>query len=291
MNDPDLQRWLLADDGIATRLRRLRGTTPGNAFAAAAGMRASKLSKLELAQQTPTGDDIRAIVAAADQPTEVADELVAKLATAPAVKAQARINRFGQVATQKRINQLLHGASRVRLFDNTYLPRLTQTLEYATTVLEAAARARGIRSEAQEAAALVSTFAMFTAVTERSYQMVIAEPVLRWKILPPTAMKEQLEWLLKVAQQPNVDLRIILLDQPAPVLPPTSFGLFDDRGFTDTLDGSDELTGSRLKGHIALMDDLAAAALQGEEALTVIRSALTEARSVAAVHFRAGPHA
>lgn len=291
MNDPDLQRWLLEPDGIATRLRNLRGTTPGNAFAATAGIRPSKLSKLELAQQTPTADDIRAIVTAAGQPTSLADELITKLATAPTVKASARANRFGQVATQKRLNRLLTEATSVRLYDDTYLPRLTQTHDYATAVLEAAAHARGIRSEAKQAANLVSTFAMFTALEDRRYQMVITEPVLRWQILPPPAMKEQLERVLTIAEQPNVDLRIIPLDRPAPVLPPTSFGLFDNRGFTDTLDGSDELTGNRLKGHTALMDSLAAAAVGGAEALALVRAAIACVQGVAPVRFQAGPHA
>jgi transcriptional regulator with XRE-family HTH domain len=290
MNDPDLQRWLLAPDGIATRLRTLRGTTLGKTFAATAGMAASRLSKLELAQQTPTAADIRAIVTAAGQPTELADELIAKLGTAPAVKTSARVNRFGQVATQKRLTQLLAQAATVRLFDNTYMPRLAQTLEYATAVLEAAAQTRGIRSEAKEAAA-VYTSAAYLHVDHHNYQFVITEPVLRWQILPPAQMKAQLEWLLLAAARPNVDLRIITLDRPTVVLPPASFGLVDDRGFTDTLDGADELTGARLAGHVALMDELAAAAVRGPEALALVRSALAGMQNVAPVRFDAGPHA
>lgn len=291
MNDPDLQRWLLAPDGIATRLRTLRGTTPGNQFAAAAGMRPSKLSKLELAQQTPTADDIHAIVAAAGQPTELADELVTQLATAPTVKTAARVNRFGQAATQKRVNQLIADATSVRLFDCTYLPRLTQTPEYATAVLEAASRARGIRSEAPEASGLIHRSGAVTATGDRQIQMVVTEPVLHWQILPPASMRAQLERLLTVAGQPNVDLRIIALDRPAPVLPPISFGLFDGRGFADTLDATDELTGTRLAGHVALMDELAAAAARGHAALTLIRAAIARTHTVPAVQFQVGPHA
>jgi transcriptional regulator with XRE-family HTH domain len=291
MNNPELTAWLLAPDGIARRLREMRSAAGrGNEIAAAAGMPASKLSKLELGQQAPTDNDIRAIVAAAGQPTEAADELVKKLAEAPAVQAQARINRFGQAATQRRLNQILAGATSVRLFDCTYLPRPVQTLDYATEVLKATAQARGIRSE-PEAAALLYTAAGYLLQKQCSFQMVVTEPVLRWQILQPAAMKAQLERLLELGAMSNVDLRVIALGRPTVVLPQTSFGLVDDRGYADTLEGADELTGGRLVGHQRRMDELAKTALNWHDSAELIRSVLAQTNTSAiAVRFNSGAH-
>lgn len=290
MNDPDLQRWLLADDGIATRLRALRGTTPGNTFAAAAGMRPSKLSKLELAQQTPTDNDIRAIVAAADQPTQIADELIAKLATAPTVKASARINRFGQTAAQRRLNQLLTETSRIRLYESTHLPRPLQTLDYATAALAQAARIAGTSTDPTAATVLTEAGKLLNDHTRR-FDIIIAEPVLYWQVLPALQMRHQLTRLIDAMALPNVDLRILPFSRAGVIPPATGFALTDSGGHTDTLEGATNLAGSRLKGHTAVMDDLVAAAVHGQEALTLIRAAVARTQSAAPVRFKAGADA
>jgi hypothetical protein len=289
MNNADLQQWLLAPDGIATRLRALRGDTTGKAFAATAGMLPTKLSKLENGQQTPTADDVRAIVATAKQPTHVADELIAKLAEMPAVKVAARANRFGQTATQRRLNQMLTAATMVRLFESTYLPRPMQTIDYATTVLAAAARTRGIKDESRQAARILVSSESLLKDPDRQFHFIVAEPVLRWQVLPPAGMRAQLEHLLRLAELPNVDLQVLALGRPTPVLPPAGFGLLGSAGFTNTLDGADEIADDRLVGHQRLMDDLAAAALPAAASITVIRTCLEQAiKSAVAPQFSNG---
>ncbi len=289
MNNPDLQKWLLAPDGIATRLRTLRGATTGKAFAEAAGMRATKLSKLELGQQEPTADDIRAIVAAAEQSSQVADELVAKLSEMPTVKISARVNRFGQVATQKRLNQLLAQSTMVQMFEAAYLPRPMQTVDYATTVLQAAARARGIKSEAEQAAVVLTTGQELLLQRRRRFEIVVAEPVLRWQVLPPAAMRLQLALLLDYATLPNVDLRILAMGRQNIVPPPTGFGLLEETGYIDSLEGAEELTGDRLGGHRDLMEDLMSKAVSGSEAIALIRAAVNRMQSaITSVNFDDG---
>ncbi|BAL87256.1 hypothetical protein AMIS_20360 [Actinoplanes missouriensis 431] len=274
MNNPDLQQWLLAPDGIATRLRALRGNTRGTVIAEAAGMRTSKLSKLELAQQEPTADDIRAIVAAAGQPKRVADELVAKLAEKPQVRSSARVSRFGQAASQQRLNALLAKSSHVRLFDATYLPRPMQIPEYAAAVLEAAGRLRGITDSPTQAAAALAASSQYLYEPSRTFEIVIAEPALQWAVLPVAGMRIQLERVLDLARLPNVDLRVLPLRQPGIVPPPYGFGLVDGAGYTDGLEGLDDLADVRLAGHIEAMGRLAEASAAGKEASNLIREAL-----------------
>jgi transcriptional regulator with XRE-family HTH domain len=273
MNNPDLQKWLLAPDGIATRLRALRGNATGKDFAAAAGMRASKLSKLELAQQEPTADDIRAIVNAAGEPAKVADDLIAKLGQMPTVRASARVNRFGQVATQKRLNQLLANASTVRLFEATYMPRPLQTVDYATAVLAAAARAQGVKDESSEAAPVLASSSQYLHQSRR-FEIVIAEPVLRWQGLPAEVMRAQLKHLIQAMTLPGLDLRVLPLDTPLTVIPPASFGIVDTVGYADTLEGAQELTEERLVGHAALMDELLTGAAEVDQAREFIDAAI-----------------
>ena len=289
MNNPDLQRWLLAPDGIATRLRALRGTATGKVFAEAAGMRATKLSKLELAQQEPTADDIRAIVQAAGAPQQLADELVAKLADMPTVRVSARINRFGQAATQKRLNQILAAGGRIQFAEVTYLPRPLQTLAYAKTVLAATAAMQGVKSEAEQAATVLVSAGRYLHDPDRTFNIVIPEPVLHWAVLPPRAMREQLEQLLDAAVLPNVSLGILPAGQPAVVLPPAGFTLIDGKGYADSLEGSSELVDHRLAGHERLMDTLTQAAVHGDAATALIEAAI-RSHSSPSVRFNAGIH-
>lgn len=290
MNNPDLQKWLLAPDGIATRLRALRGTTTGNTFATTAGMRASKLSKLELAQQTPTAADIHAIVTAAGQPAAVADELVTKLAEMPTAAAEARINRLGQAAAQKRLNQTLAGADRLQTLELTHLPRPLQTAEYASVVLKAAAAAAGTKPEPDAARILVEAGTLIRD-PRRVLQAVIWEPLLHWQPLPAADMRTQLQALLDAAALPNVDLRILPLHHTGSVLPSAGFTLAADGGYTDTLEGATILSGKRLAGHAALMADLWEAAVAGPSAEGLIRAAIARTRNVQPVQFTANPHA
>lgn len=273
MNNPDLQKWLLAPDGIATRLRTLRGATTGKAFAEAAGMRATKLSKLELAQQEPTADDIRAIVAAAGQPSTVADELVAKLAKMPQVRTTARISRFGPVAAQQRLNRVLRSSDRVRLFEATYLPRPMQTLEYAKTVLTAATRARGLSGQVEAAAETLVMSSRFLHEPNRKFEILLVEPVLRWPVLPSKAMRDQLEQVLQLSKLPTVDLRVLPLDEPTVALPAYGFGIVDGAGYFDTLEGAYELTEERLAGHDRWMASLWKASVDGFAATDLIKAA------------------
>lgn len=285
MNNPDLQKWLLAPDGIATRLRALRGTTTGKTFADLAGMRASKLSKLELGQQTPTAADIHAIVAAAGQPTTIAAELEAKLAEMPTVQLEARINRFGQTAAQQRLNQLLANTGTLRLCETVHLPRPLQTLDYATLALTSAATSQGVKPEAKAAAAIVDS-AAYLDDRSRQFQIVIAEPLLRWQVLPADLMRAQLQRILDVMQLPNVDLRILPLDQPLTVLPTAGFALTDTGGYTDTLEGATTFTDARLQGHTTLMDQLMSAAAASRTAAAIVASAIARTRQPAPVRFQ-----
>lgn len=272
MQNPDLQKWLLAPDGIATQLRALRGATIGKEFAAAAGMRPGKLSKLELAQQLPTEEDIRSITAAANAPADLTDTLIAKLADRPGIEASARQNRFGQVATQKRLTRLAQNSRTVRMYEPIHMPRPVQTLSYATAVLAGQARLNGARDESTDAASvLTGAWQVYAAAR---ITLLLTEQVLYLQPVDDRALRTQLLQLLDRASANNVDLLILPEGVQPALLPPAGFALLDNVGYTDTLDGATELAGERLAGYAAAFTALADAAESGEQATRMVEAAV-----------------
>jgi transcriptional regulator with XRE-family HTH domain len=275
VKDPHLQEWLLATDGIATQLRSLRGARTGRDFAELAGMRPAKLSKLELGQQMPTEEDIRRIVAVSGEPSLVADELVERLNQLPAVRSEGeRMLRFGQVASQRRLNDRLRNAQRVQIFEATYMPRPVQDPDYARLMLSALGRPPASDAEVDLAQSVLTESAQYLFDPRREFEIVIAEPVLRWQTVTAGTMRAQLERLLAAIKAPAVTVRVLPLDTPLDVHPSSSFVLYDGEGFLDSLDEGPELTGSSLDRHQALMAGLFKASLGATRTREVVRTAL-----------------
>jgi transcriptional regulator with XRE-family HTH domain len=275
LNDPDLQQWLLAPTGISTRLRELRGSSTGRDFAGLAGMRPAKLSKLELAQQMPTEDDIRQIVAAASQPATLADELIAQLRQRAAVESSGkRRARFGQVANQKRLNDRIEQAKSVRLFETTYVPRVVQDAAYATHALTADADLNGSDDEPATAADELIQSTKLLHDPDRKFLLVLAEPILYWQPVEPALLRRQLERLLSVSSLRHVSVRILPMDVPLTVFPPSSFALYDGEGWLDSLNPGPAIPDMRLAGHVELMADLERNAASVTESKSMIRAAV-----------------
>lgn len=274
MKDPHLQEWLLGADGIATQLRLLRGEQTGRDFAEAAGMRPAKLSKLELAQQIPTESDIRHVVAAAGQPQALADALVARLRQMPTVRTEGeRRLRFGQVAVQRRLNDRLRNAHRIQIFSATHIPRPLQTPSYAAAALRQLDGLQGSVDAAQASAELLSS-SQFLYDPSRRFEIVVAEPALRWQVLPPPELRVNLERVLQAAAMPNVQMTILPLDAQLSDFPPSDFSIYDDACYLDGIDEGVELKGAALAGHVSAMGRLRSEGLSGSRAADIIQAAI-----------------
>jgi transcriptional regulator with XRE-family HTH domain len=275
VKDLYLQEWLLAPDGIATRLRKLRDARTGRDFAQAAGMRAAKLSKLELAQQVPTEDDIRRIVDAAGAEPSVAEQLIAALRQMPAVRTGAqRLLRFGQVAGQRRMNERLVAARRVRIFESLYVPRPLQERDYAVAALSQANVVLADASEPRLAAEVLNASMQALYEPGKEIEVVLAESVLRWQAVDEAVMHAQLERILKAISLPALTLRILPLDRPLSVHPSPSFVLYDDAGFLDSLEEGAEMSGASLHHHVNLMHRLQNASVGVTATKAAVRGAM-----------------
>ncbi|MFI5938101.1 Scr1 family TA system antitoxin-like transcriptional regulator [Actinoplanes sp. NPDC051494] len=273
MNDPDLQKWLLADDGLATRLRRLRGERTGRDVAAAADMRPAKLSKLELAQQTPTADDIRQITAALGADAGTTAELLALLEQMPSVRSTAeKRNLFGQAALQRRYNELFATASLMRSFDLTYVPRVLQTYDYARVVLADQARMQNLADESAAAASVVVQAGQVLRETPGQVRLLVAEPALRWQVAPAAAMRAQLAQL-EAANDLGLQLRVLPLNRPLAVFPQNSFTLYDYLGYIESFAGYEKVTGERWARYNAVMDLLWDSAVDESQSRDLIAAA------------------
>jgi hypothetical protein len=90
------------------------------------------------AEETPTEEDIRAVVMAAGVGLGVEQELLALLGDAERhTSSFARALRQGQAAHQHTYNDLVEQADVVRMIERSFVPSVMQTRDYATAVLTA----------------------------------------------------------------------------------------------------------------------------------------------------------
>ena len=131
-----------AREALGTHLRALRREAGlnGKELATRLAWMASKVSKLELGQQTPTAADLSAWAEAVGRP-EAAQALAGELATLESFYREYRQRlRSGMSARQRESLDLETKAQRFRVFNTHYVPGVLQTPGYAAPC---SARARG----------------------------------------------------------------------------------------------------------------------------------------------------
>ncbi len=273
VNNPSIQDWLLGVDGIATRLRQLRGQRTGREVAQLSGLRPAKLSKLELGQQIPTPADIRAITAATGAGAGVTEQLVAKLAEMPSVQtAAARRSLFGQLATQQRLAEMAQAASTICVFDMVRIPRLLQTLDYASAHLADQARQVGVDPELPAAAEAVMAASQVLTRQDCRVEVLIAEPAMRWPVGGPAVMRKQLDWLSSLISSGNGRIGVLPLDAPLSAYPAHSFELFDEVGCLPVLHGLVTLSSDQTRRYRSAYEMLWEGAVEGRKARKLVQT-------------------
>ncbi len=221
-----------AREALGAHLRQLRRETGlnGRDFAARLGWAASKVSKLELGQQTPTTADLTSWAAAADradESTNLADELAA-LETF--YTEWRRRLRSGMRFRQQEALGIEDRGARFRAFNTHYVPGLFQTAEYARHLLGKNARQHGAPNDIDDAVAVRMQRQEVLYRPGKEFHFVLAESVL-WSqaAAPRDVIAGQLDRLIAAtALGPAVQLGVIPFTAQWPVFLDHGFWIIDD---------------------------------------------------------------
>ena len=274
---------------LGQELRRLREQTglSGNQFAKRIGWHQTRVSKLELGQQFPTEDDIRAWSAAAGD-TAATERLLA-LRDAAQMAYRTFRQQFrdagGVAGRQADIGAMEAMSAVIAEFQPAVIPGRLQTYGYAHDVLRLASgpRSWGETDDDIERAARTRVELQQKILYDNAkrIRVVVHEAALRIRYGPGETMAAQLDRLLSLAGLPSLELGVIPFDAVAPVLGLSGFIVYDDHlVIVETLTGeqqlSDQAEVSRYAGWFGLLCE---AAVTGDDARALITSAASALRT------------
>jgi len=270
--------------GLALRGLRLDAGLTGQQLAGRAGLSQSTVSRIELGQAMPSMADIGAWGQAARASAGQLAEIRA-LAEAAAVETISwrRAARRGLPSLQRDVRDLEATAATLLNFQPVIIPGLLQTAEYARQVVLSGYPGGHPDIGAAVAARMERQSILYDDA--KSFEFVIAEAALRWRIGPPLVMLAQLDRIASLSTLPNVGIGIIPQAAQADAWHIHGFAILDDRAegaatvrvetLTTGLSISEPEDVERYRQAFALLRE---AAVTGDQARRLIRDVLTGLR-------------
>ncbi len=220
-----------AREALGLRLRELRRNArlSGKQLAELLQWAPSKVSKLQLGQQTPTEEDVRAWVAATRGGDQLED-LLASLRTLETHYAEWRRQlRSGVARRQRELLDLASTTTVSRCFEPVVVPGLLQTAAYAQHRFERGAALHDAPADVEAAVAARMRRQELLYQPGRQFHFVITEAVLRYHLYPAEVLAGQLDRLLALISMPNLRLGIVPFQTDYPVTPLHGFWIYDDK--------------------------------------------------------------
>lgn len=212
---------------LGAALRRLRADAgmSGEQIAARVGVSQSRVSRIELGQQSvaPAIVELWAKVAGA---TGADLASLVELAETAATQAVAWGKR-GLASIQHDSQNLEASAATIRNFHPILVPGLLQVPEYARIIF--AAGNPPDRADIPAAVAARMDRQVILYDQSKHIEFVVTEAALRWRIGPVSLMRAQLDRIHAVAALDNVVIGIIRQDTETSVWHEHAFNIFDDR--------------------------------------------------------------
>jgi transcriptional regulator with XRE-family HTH domain len=222
-----LEEWLTQPEGLATGLKTLRrqaGLT-GKQLATDTGWDQSKISRIEHGDRIPPIADIQAWARACGASEDETAALLARRTAALSWQVAFQARKGSDV--QNNHNRLADQSTLIRYFDNTYIPGILQVPGYARAVLTAHRKRLGLpMNDLDEAVAARMERARMVHEPTRRFEVILAEPVLRWLLCPPEIMRAQLHSLHGVIGLEWVRFGIIPMGAPIEYAPESSVQIY-----------------------------------------------------------------
>ncbi|MEV2277051.1 DUF5753 domain-containing protein [Nocardiopsis sp. NPDC049922] len=171
---------------------------------------------------------------------------------------------------------LYERTQRFRKYMPDIIPGFFQTPAYANSLLATITEFRGIPNEVEPAAEARVRRSRIIHQKDRTFEIVLEESVLRYRMGNNETMAEQFEHLLTMSSLPHVSLGVIPSSAPRSMWPVEGFSIYDD-----TLVQSELLAAeinieapAEIATYIKAFDRLQELAVHGDEARAVITSAI-----------------
>lgn len=207
-----LEEWL-ATQGIGPRLRaaRVQAGLSGQTLAAATGFQQSKISRIESGKQRPSEDDVATWARACGLTGADLDDLQRVREESRVVNTTFRQRMGGgQQRTQRTYTDLVRGSALVRHYETVFIPGPLQIPAYARRVFTEMISLHGLDIDDVDAAVTERLQrAQLLYGTSPRWEILLAEPVLRWLLCPPAVMRLQLDRLQTVIGLQHVRFGII----------------------------------------------------------------------------------
>ncbi|WP_433890093.1 helix-turn-helix domain-containing protein [Streptomyces sp. CA-111067] len=219
---------------LGARLRELRLSSPdgrltGQQLAQRLGWQGSKVSKLENGRQTATPEDLRAWAEATGRP-EASAELAARLAGFEShIRSWRRALANGFKPMHEDLSAEIERTVEIRMWEESVVPGLMQTPEYARHVIRRYAELLGGASDIEEAVRARAQRQEWLYQPGRKLHVLMWEAALRSLICPPSVLAAQLDRLTGLIGLDTVDLGVIPFTAPVKIVPANGFWVLDDR--------------------------------------------------------------
>jgi transcriptional regulator with XRE-family HTH domain len=219
-----------ARSALGKRLRELRVSAglSGKQLAESLSWAGSKVSKIENGKQTPTENDIRAWTGA----TQNEEQTTSLLATLHNLELQhaewQRVLKAGMSSHQLTLSQMDEKTRFYRSFENTVVPGLLQTPEYARSLFTQVVAVHKIPNDIDDAVRVRMQRQEMLYRLDKRFHFVLTEAALRYRLVSPDVMLGQLDRLLNISTMRNVKLGIIGFDTQYVTDPRHGFMVLDD---------------------------------------------------------------
>jgi transcriptional regulator with XRE-family HTH domain len=237
-----------AREALGARLRETRkdaGLT-GRALANACSWHFTKVSKLEHGTQAPSEDDLRAWCRACNADDQIPDLIATGRAIESMYVEWQRQLRVGLKQSQVTSVPLYERTKLFRGYENTVIPGLFHTAEYAAAIFAFWAGFLDLPNDADDAVAARMERQKVLYGGERRFLFVLEEQTLRTRVGSTDVMLGQLDRVLAVMSLPRVSLGVIPATGERHCLAQGSFWMFDDQVVqVETMSAGVEITQPR----------------------------------------------
>jgi transcriptional regulator with XRE-family HTH domain len=266
----------VAEETPAGRLfeMRVQAGLTGVQLAERLGWQTSKVSRLQNGRQPASDADIRQWVAACGGDSAVADELVhLQLDHEARHHNWKRRMEAGQTEVQESYVDLVESAQLVRHFETVYVPGILQTPDYARRILTEMVELHALEVDDVEGAVAQRMRRQQFLYSDRQFEFLIAESVLRWRLCSAPVMRAQLDRLQAVIGMSNVHLGVLPFDRQLPTAPQNAFQIYGDVAVVETFIGETTHEGQQALAYNRVLERLWNTAVSGEDARNLITQA------------------
>jgi transcriptional regulator with XRE-family HTH domain len=255
-------------------LRRNRRMT-GVELARRVDISQSRISRIETGHLIPQADEVNRIADALEVDADTREQLH-DLARAgrSSMRSWRTLHARGFAPHQTDIARMEQAATQIRMFQPNLVPGLLQTAEYARHAIELATTSQDMEL------GVARRMARQSIIYDRakSFEFVITEGALRWRIVPTDVHVGQLNHLASLATLANVSIGVIPWHAQVAAHQSTMFCLFDDASAYVELLNGEVTTEDRndVAQYAASFTTLTQAAVTGEDAIAELRRISSE---------------